>query len=166
MADKKSGAASAGTETTPEIKKPKRNGFDQIDNVPQKTVVVKSDWSRASQLQWLFLHCGSSRELVEEIQTLYPKFDKTVLCKAKNPEAYGVELCDEALKHLWQTYAPEEYAKRKRQSDGHRLTKRLQCRLEDDLYERFIEKSRADGYSNSNDCITDLIRDYLNKLTF
>lgn len=163
MAEKESGAASAATETTPMTKNHNREGFDQTDNVPQKVEVVKSEWSRAAQLQWLFLHCGTSRELVEEIQKIYPKFDKTVLCKAKNPDAYGVEICDKALKHLWKTYAPEEYAKRKRHSDGHRLTKRLHCRLDDETYESFIGRSREDGYKDTNECLTALIKDYLSQ---
>ena len=161
MAEKQSGAASAATETTPVIKNHNRKGLDQIDNVPQKVEVVKSEWSRAAQLQWLFLHCGTSRELVEEIQKIYPKFDKTVLCKAKNPDAYGVEICDEALKHLWQTYAPEEYAKRKRHSDGHKLTKRLSCRVDDETYEKFIKICREEQFLSTNECLSYLVYKYV-----
>ena len=156
MAEKESGAASAATETTPKTKTTNRNGLDQTDTVSQKTEVVKSDWSRASQLQWLLSHCNR-RELVEEIQKIYPKFDKTVLSKAKNAESYGVELCDDALKHLWQTFAPEEYARRKRHSDGYRLTKRLHCRVDDETYEKFMAAVKDDGFKNANECLARLV---------
>ena len=165
-AKKESGAAPAATGTTPVIENRNQEGFDQIDNLPQEDQIVKSERSRASQLQWLLSHCGGMNGFVDEIRKICPKFDKTILSKAKNADSYGVELRDDILKHLWLTYAPEEYFRRKRHSDGHRLTKRLYCRLEDDLYEQFIKKSRIDGYTNSNDCIADLIRDYLDRFTF
>lgn len=160
MAEKESGAASAATETTPMTKTTNRNGLDQTDTVSQKTEVVKSDWSRASQLQWLLSHCNR-RELVEEIQKIYPKFDKTVLSKAKNAESYGVELCDDALKHLWLTYAPEEYAKRKRHSDGHRNRFRISCRMDAATYTELFWCTKQDGYKTMQDWIMDQIQKYI-----
>ena len=156
-AKKESGAASAGTETTPLIENRNQEGFDQIDNLPQEDQIVKSERSRASQVQWLLSHTEGTRELVDAVQTIYPRFDKSLLSKAKNAERYGVEICGDALKHLWLTYAPEEYAKRKRQSDGHKLTKRLQCRVDENLYEEFIEESHKCGFKDTNECLVELV---------
>lgn len=160
-AKKESGAASAATETTPKIKNRDQEGFDQIDNLPQAEGIVKSERSRASQLQWLLSHTEGSRELVDAVQTIYPQFDKSLLSKAKNAERYGVEICGDALKHLWLTYAPEEYAKRKRHSDGHKLTKRLQCRVDDETYAAFMKKCHKDGFKDANECLVCLIELYV-----
>lgn len=160
-AKKERGAVPAATETTPVIKNRDSDGFDQIDNLPQAEGIVKSERSRASQLQWLLSHTEGSRELVDAVQTIYPQFDKSLLSKAKNAERYGVEICGDALKHIWLTYAPEEYAKRKRHSDGHKLTKRLQCRLDDETYEKFMEKCHQYGFKDSNGFLVWLIRFYL-----
>ena len=106
-AKKERGAVPAGTETTPVIKNRDSDGFDQIDNLPQAGEIVKSERSRASQLQWLLSHTEGSRELVDAVQAIYPQFDKSLLSKAKNAERYGVEICGDALRHLWMTYRPE-----------------------------------------------------------
>ena len=156
-AKKESGAASAATETTPLIENRNQEGFDQIDNLPQEDQIVKSERSRAAQLQWLLSHTEGSRELVDAVQTIYPRFDKSLLSKAKNAERYGVEICGDALKHLWLTYAPEEYAKRKRNSDGHILTRRLQCRVDDALYEEFIKECHKSGFKDTNECLVELV---------
>lgn len=156
-AKNESGAAPAATGTTPLIENRNQEGFDQIDNLPQEDEIVKSERSRASQLQWLLSHTEGTRELVDAVQTIYPRFDKSLLSKAKNAERYGVEICGDALKHLWLTYAPEEYAKRKRQSDGHKLTRRLQCRVDENLYEEFIEESHKCGFKDTNECLVELV---------
>ena len=154
------GAVSTAIETTPKIAQLSR-GSDLAENVSQIDAFVKQDRSRAEQLQWLLSHCCSSGDLVEEVKKIYPKFDKPCMSKAKRSDQYGLEIRDDVLKHLWQTYAPEEYARRKRQSDGHKLTKRLYCRLPDEVYEQFIQKVREDGYADCNACLTALITDYL-----
>ena len=160
-AKKESGAASAGTETTPLIENRNQEGFDQIDNLPQEDQIVKSERSRAAQLQWLLSHTEGSRELVDAVQTIYPRFDKSLLSKAKNAERYGVEICGDALKHLWLTYAPEEYAKRKRNSDGHILTRRLQCRVDEETYQQVRYKCEMDGFKDVNEFLYRLVRLYL-----
>ena len=160
-AKKESGAASAGTETTPLIENRNQEGFDQIDNLPQEDQIVKSERSRAAQLQWLLSHTEGSRELVDAVQTIYPRFDKSLLSKAKNAERYGVEICGDALKHLWLTYAPEEYAKRKRHSDGHKLTRRLQCRVDEGLYEAFMKVCFERNFKDVNEALNVVIRFFL-----
>ena len=165
-AKKESGAAPAATGTTPLIENRNQEGFDQIDNLPQEDQIVKSERSRAAQLQWLLSHTEGSRELVDAVQTIYPRFDKSLLSKAKNAERYGVEICGDALKHLWLTYAPEEYAKRKRNSDGHKLTRRLQCRVDDETYEAFMRKCKDNGFKDANECLVRLIWLYVKLLSW
>ncbi len=162
MDEKESGAVSAATETTPEIA-PQAESDDPAENVSQKGILVKQDRSRAAQLQWLLLHCGPSGKLIREIRQYCPGFDKSSLSKAKNSDTYGVELTEDVLNHLWQTFAPEEYAKRKRHSDSHRLTKTLRCRVDDVTHSRFIRKSREDGFKDTNESLIALILEYLSK---
>lgn len=160
-AKKERGAVPAATETTPVIKNRDSDGFDQIDNLPQADEIVKSERSRASQLQWLLSHTDGSRELVDAVQAIYPQFDKSLLSKAKNAERYGVEICGDALKHLRMTYAPEEYAKRKRHSDGHRNRFRISCRMDAATYIELFWRTKQDGYKTMQDWIMDQIQKYI-----
>ena len=162
MDEKVNGAASAGTETTPMNSDPTTSS-EIADTLAQIPVLVKGR-TRSEELRHLHFSCNvPARELVSTVQTIFPKFDKTVLSKAENADKYGVEIGREAMKLLWETYAPEEYEKRKRHMDGHKLTKRLYCRLDDEAYEEFITRSREDGFKDSNECLTALIREYLSK---
>ena len=161
MPKKKNGPFPLPTETSPMEDSTDSMILSRDDNVPQNLGLVKWDGSRAEQLQWLLSHTQAGKEIMATVQQSSPKFDKSCMAKAKRSNLYGVEIRGDILKKLWLTYAPEEYAKRKRHTDGHKLTKRLSCRLEDDVYEAFVQKCEADGYKDSNDCLKYLVSEYL-----
>ena len=155
MAEKRSGAASAATETTPMNSGPTKSS-EIADTLAQNSVLVKGRM-RSEELRHLHFSCGVSPvEMVETVRKIHPKFDRAALSKAENADSYGIEISREAMKLLWQTYAPEEYAKRKRHQDGHRLTKRLACRVDDELYGLVIRQIEAENI-DANTFLNNLI---------
>lgn len=161
QAEKENGAASTGMDVTPtnEPNALQANGSD-ARTVSQKNDVVK--WrKRSDQLRYLhFSRQISSKDMIEDIKNVHPKFDKTCLSKAENSDVYGLEICPEALKLLWNKYAPDEYQKMRRRKDGHKYANRVQCRLDDDTFKLFVAKSRADGFKTINDCLVEMIKAY------
>ena len=99
-----------------------------------------------------------AKEMVEVVRAIYPKYDKTVQSKCENGKLYGVELKRDAMNALIDKFAPEY--KRIRKSDGHKLKRRIGCRLEDLEYETLIKNIRADGYSTVQDWLTAVVRKY------
>lgn len=101
-----------------------------------------------------------SQDMVDVVRTLYPKYDKPLQSKCEAPDVYGVELRRDARKALYMKYDPEGWAKYKRRIDGHKLQNRVQCRLDDETFRRFVAKYRADGFKTAQDCLVDLIKAY------
>ncbi len=103
-------------------------------------------------------------EMVDVVRQMHPKFDRYVQSKAENSELYGIQLCPDAMKELWMKFAPDEYQKRIRKahkSGGHRLTCRIQARLETADYELLQQLIRADGYSTVQDWLADIVAEYI-----
>ena len=100
--------------------------------------------------------------MVEFIRTIYPKFNPAAYIMCERSGEFGVELRKDAMDALLDVYAPEllESEKRKRQ-DGHRLTKRIACRLEDDEYNRLVRCVREDGFDQMNAWLVYTVRNYL-----
>lgn len=98
----------------------------------------------------------SGPEMAEVVKESYPKFDRYLLSKCESSEIYGIDLVRGAKNILYQHYAPGKLKK-----DTRKCPHRMQCRLDDATYESFIRKSRADGYTTTNDCLVSLIRRYL-----
>ena len=160
----KKGAAPVAAETTPKPLKTKNGtetiiSHDPVENLPQNFPLVKYGRTRAEQLRRLhFTHNIPGNDLVHTVQKISPRFGKSELSKAENSESYGIEISADALKALWLFYAPEEYEKMKRQKDGHRLTKRLSCRVDDKLYDlvqKYIKLERIDVNTFLNNLIID-----------
>lgn len=67
-------------------------------------------------------------EVVEVVQKLYPKFDKTILSKCENGDAYGVELRRDAMKLLLEHFAPEK-AENSSLSNSNSQGYQIRCRI-------------------------------------
>lgn len=86
----------------------------------------------SNPLRDLRLQSGTTaKDMVEVVQTIYPKYDKTLQSKCENGDDYGVRLMDDALAALYAHFnrqAPEEAVPQHRK-DRHNYTSRVQCRL-------------------------------------
>lgn len=102
-----------------------------------------------------------AKEMVSVVQALYPKYDKTVQSKCENGDAYGVSLRPDAMKALYERFAPELLeAQRRAKRERHRLTCRISGRLETAEYEALQRNMEADGYATVQDWITAIVREY------
>ena len=100
----------------------------------------------------------SAKDLVAVIQQVHPRYDKTLQSKVESGE-YGITLSPEAMERVAQQF-PELQAP-KRPGDRHRLKCRLTTRLPEAEYNALCAAARADGYATMQDCITELVRQYL-----
>lgn len=119
------------------------------------------------------LTSAERREAVAVIRERYPKFNKSLFYKATNPDQYGVLLRSESAALLRQhfpekfgeeepeTAAPEAGTKKHHASGGHRLTCRVQCRLEDDVYLELLRMIKEDGYSTTQSWLSDFITRFI-----
>lgn len=105
-----------------------------------------------------------AKDMVAVVQTLYPKYDKTVQSKCENGEAYGVSLRPDALAALYDHFAPElAQARAAAKRDRHRLTCRISARLETADYELLQQLITAEGYATTQDWLTATVRAYIAK---
>lgn len=103
-----------------------------------------------------------AKEMVAVVQTIYPKYDKTVQSKCENGSAYGVSLRKDAMDALYAAFAPEVLEARTMKSkERHRLTCRISARLEDADYESLQQYIQADGYATMQDWLTAMVRKYI-----
>lgn len=103
-----------------------------------------------------------AKEMVEVVQMLYPKYDKTVQSKCENGEAYGVSLRPDALAALYAKFAPELLeAQKKSKGERHRLTCRVSGRLEDEVYAALQQHMEADGYTTTQEWVTAMALRYI-----
>lgn len=102
-----------------------------------------------------------AKEAVSVIQTLYPKFDKTMWSKVKSG-AYGATLPEDARKALWERFAPMILEARKKSRHGkHRMTCSIRARLPDDVYEALQQRILAEGYDTMQEWLTEEVTLYL-----
>ena len=99
----------------------------------------------------------SAKEMVEVIKALYPKYDKTIQSKCENGKSYGVSLRKDAEEAIINRFAPEI---KKYKKDDHRLTCRISCRLEDEVYHELMKNVKTDGYITIQSWLTDVVRKY------
>ena len=105
-----------------------------------------------------------AKDMVAVVQTLYPKYDKTVQSKCENGEAYGVSIRPDAMRALYEKFAPERLEAPKRTRHGqHRLTCRISCRLENEDYEALQQLIKASGCATVQDWLTGIVRGLIEK---
>lgn len=100
----------------------------------------------------------AAKDMVAVVKSLHPKYDKTVQSKCENGEAYGVCLLPDAETAICDTFAPE--LKEKRKKDSHRLTCRISCRLENNIYEELQRNVKTEGYLTMQDWLTRVVEQY------
>ena len=102
-----------------------------------------------------------AKDMVAVVQELYPKYDKTMQSKCENGDDYGISLRPDAMKALYEKFAPGGTKASRRKKDRHRLTGRITCRLEDADMEALQQRMKADGYATAQELMTALVRQYL-----
>ena len=119
--------------------------------------------SRADDLRRLRIEKElPAKAMVEVIQRLYPKFDKTVLSKCEHGGEYGVSIRPEALSALFAEFDPDgPLAASKSRHGMHRLTCRVSARLDDSTYEALQRRMKADGYATNQDWIAAMVAQYI-----
>lgn len=103
----------------------------------------------------------SGKEMAEVVQESYPKFDKTLLSKCENGDAYGIDLRKNAMEALYKRFDPEGLARRQRKKDGHRLTCRISCRLENEDYEKLKLLTARAGYRTMQGWLNAMVLNYI-----
>ena len=107
----------------------------------------------------LRLDCNlASAQIVEAVQTVYPKFDKPLLSKCEHPADYGVTVLPSALKAA-RSLVPDWKPKRRSDQHKHRFT--IRCRMDEETHKALTEKVHRDGYATVQDWIMERVRDYL-----
>ena len=98
-----------------------------------------------------------AKEIVSVVRQLYPRFDAPTLSKVESTE-YGTELPADAVKLIYETFAPEFVPLlRQPKPDPRRLTCRVSCRLEDEDYMLLMERIQADGAPTTQAWLSNLI---------
>ena len=107
----------------------------------------------------------SSKEIVEVVRELYPKFDKPLLSKCKHGDDYGVDLRPDALSALKEyagAHAAAEGQKRPR-AERRRKAGRCYVRLEESAYAALQRAIKADGYASMQKWFEEMVKNYLSR---
>ncbi len=105
-----------------------------------------------------------AKEMVEVVRGIYPKYDKTMQSKCERGNEYGIQIKQDAMNALLAKFAPE-LLNAKKKNDGHRLTSRISCRLEDEEYKALKEIIKEDGFDTMQEWLASKIRAFIkNKL--
>ena len=103
-----------------------------------------------------------AKDMIDLVREHYPKYDKALQSKCEHGEEYGIDIRSDAMDALLAKFAPEQLeAEKHRRNGGHRLTKRIMCRLEDDDYSALVQYITADGYTDMNAWLVSTVRSYL-----
>jgi len=85
------------------------------------------------------------RDMVEVVQTIYPKYDKIIQSKCEHGKEYGIQIRDDAFHALLQKFAPE--IMKRRHCDRKRNANRIQARLTEPVAQQLHKALAEDGYS-------------------
>lgn len=116
-----------------------------------------------------------AKDMVSVVRDIYPKYDKTMQSKCERGSEYGVQLKQDAMTALLTKFAPERLKNSpmpqpppgespkiaKKKVDGHRLTCRISCRLEDDEYKALKEYVKTEGFDTMQAWLTHKVRQYI-----
>lgn len=98
-------------------------------------------------------------DMAEAVQELYPKFDKPLLSKCENGAVYGVQLRQDAMKHLYRKYAPE-MARRTDGAGGRARGYQIRCRIHES--ERTaLQRALKRNHTTIQDWMSGIIRNYI-----
>lgn len=113
---------------------------------------------------WRSRHGVLARDVAVELQKVYPGMDASLICKAEQPERYGVELTRDAewmVQDAFKIPASEDVFER-RPTDRHRLKESCFCRLASGRKQILQAAFQADGWETINEGLNHLINAYLN----
>lgn len=103
-----------------------------------------------------------TKDIINVVQRLYPKYDKTMQSKCENSELYGVALSPDAMDALYNAFDKDrETAPSAPKKDRHRLTCAIRARLEKPVYDRLQQLIADEGYATAQDWLTVKIIAYL-----
>lgn len=103
-----------------------------------------------------------AKDMIDLVREHYPKYDKALQSKCEHGDEYGIDIRSDAMDALLAKFAPEQLeAEKRRRNGGHRLTKRIMCRLEDEDYSALVQYITADGYTDMNAWLVTTVRSYL-----
>lgn len=157
----KEGAISVAAETAPREKTLTEGSFPSVI-LSQNQKHVNPGKSRSDQLRFLHRKAPAA-EIVRTVQQISPRFGKVELSKAEN-DTYGIEIGERELHALWMKIDPDGYRKLKHRSDGHRLTKRLQCRVSEEFYRKIIDYCKHEG-TTVNTMLLNMLVEYFGGAT-
>lgn len=95
----------------------------------------------------------SGRSMVELMRTEFPRFDKTLLSKVRNPEAYGVVLHPRGFNIL------NEFPDRR--TENRTLKKRIYGRLNEEEFTKLTAYIEKDGYKSVQDWLREQVQFYI-----
>lgn len=95
----------------------------------------------------------SGRSMVELMRTEFPRFDKTLLSKVRNPEAYGVVLHPRGFNIL------NEFPDRR--TENRTLKKRIYGRVTEDEYTALMECITEDKFASVQDWMREEVQFYI-----
>ena len=105
-----------------------------------------------------------AKEMVEVVQRIYPKYDKTIQSKCENGDVYGIMLRPDAMNALHKAFPAKAAEKPKRpKGERHRYTCRISARLPETDYGQLQQRIKADGYSTMQSWLTAVVKKYLEK---
>lgn len=103
-----------------------------------------------------------AKDMIDLVREHYPKYDKALQSKCEHGDEYGIDIRSDAMDALLAKFAPEQLeAEKRRRNGGHRLTKRIMCRLEDEDYSALVQYITADGYTDMNAWLVSTVHSYL-----
>ena len=76
---------------------------------------------------------ATRKEIVQTVREQFPRFSFDLYDKCEHSDVYGVELRREAVESLRTKFGSVKAKKKRR--DGHKLKKRLACRVNDDIFD-------------------------------
>lgn len=120
--------------------------------VPKGNGIVKREILKKS------LEKAPAKDLVTAVQTVYPKYDKTLQSKVTSGE-YGIEWTDKAA----QAVAELVLNGAQKKKDTHRYSKRISARLPDKMHARLLRVIGERGFESVQSWLIYIVTDYLRK---
>lgn len=103
-----------------------------------------------------------AKDVVSLVQTMYPKYDKTLESKVESND-YGITLVCDAMDEVIREFAPDLLPPKKERWT-HRLKNRVQCRLDDETYERLMATVYNEGFPTMQSWLSYRITSYLRSI--
>jgi hypothetical protein len=107
------------------------------------------------------------KETIKTIKDRFSGYDKYIHAKVKRPAKYGITHTAEVQALINTTYGLNAVqAPTPRRKDTHRYTRKIACRLPDEIADKLQLYKKADGYVRDQDLLMKLITDYIDRKDF